>query len=526
MNKELDTKTFFILLLIFLFFAIPSFAETIILKSGKTIEGKILIKTDSDITVDDGRATTTYYIYEIESIDGKPFATGKSSFRNLNPPIISQVKLAKNNFSSYYKKGITCALEGNFKEAEDEFKKAIAVDKHDYSSQSTLKILADFKNGIINKEYTIYLFQGLEYLYKQEYEQAIEEFKKALEINPSYINAYLNIGVARYYISSAFYGPPSRYGHEPHRVRIYTDRGTTFPNDIHLYFELVPLYFHQDLGDMAPYCDKAIRLNPDNFVPYYINALMNIYSGRSKEAKPYYEETVKRGAYADAYIGLGYCKIYEAGMNPKALSEAISCFKKAIEIDPNNNLAYAILASINEAFMNKYQQAIFFYQKAIEINPYDIIAYNNIGGDYVLLGQPEKAKAYFKKALQIDPYSFVTYINLGQTYNFLSQYHKTVACIQKGIKMQKGEDIYNEDAYYVLGIAYQSLKQYDAAIECFHKAKTKHRGDSYFRLGEIYVSLGNYEKAKEELENAKKLYQQENHHEKVKKVEEHIKNIP
>ncbi|MCK9573494.1 MAG: hypothetical protein M0R20_03720 [Candidatus Omnitrophica bacterium] len=66
MNKKMNI----ILLLIFLLFTPLIFAETIILKSGKTVEGKIIEKTDKSIKVDIEGIPITYYLDEIENIDG------------------------------------------------------------------------------------------------------------------------------------------------------------------------------------------------------------------------------------------------------------------------------------------------------------------------------------------------------------------------------------------------------------------------------------------------------------------------
>jgi hypothetical protein len=46
------------------------FAETIITKSGKTIEGKLIEKTDKYIKIDFQGVPITYFLDEIESIDG------------------------------------------------------------------------------------------------------------------------------------------------------------------------------------------------------------------------------------------------------------------------------------------------------------------------------------------------------------------------------------------------------------------------------------------------------------------------
>ncbi|MCF7908269.1 MAG: hypothetical protein K9L86_05320 [Candidatus Omnitrophica bacterium] len=57
-------------LLICLSLAIPAFSEVLVLKSGKSVEGKYLRKTDKSIVVDIEGVPITYYFDEIETIDG------------------------------------------------------------------------------------------------------------------------------------------------------------------------------------------------------------------------------------------------------------------------------------------------------------------------------------------------------------------------------------------------------------------------------------------------------------------------
>jgi hypothetical protein len=69
------TKVFFVLLLLFLSVAIPaSYPETIKLKNGKIIKGKIIERAEEYIKVDFDGASLTYYIEDIDSIDDESVA--------------------------------------------------------------------------------------------------------------------------------------------------------------------------------------------------------------------------------------------------------------------------------------------------------------------------------------------------------------------------------------------------------------------------------------------------------------------
>ena len=70
------------------------YAETIVLKSGKSVEGKLLEKTDKYIKIDFQGVPVTYYFDEIESIDGVKQTQSSLVKNNLsqenNPPSRSE----------------------------------------------------------------------------------------------------------------------------------------------------------------------------------------------------------------------------------------------------------------------------------------------------------------------------------------------------------------------------------------------------------------------------------------------------
>jgi hypothetical protein len=93
MLKRID----FLLAILFLFFLSDIFAESIVLKSGKTVEGKIVKKTDRSILLDVGGITIDYYFDEIVSIDGKEISNGEifstdKGKTSRQSPVLSQNK--------------------------------------------------------------------------------------------------------------------------------------------------------------------------------------------------------------------------------------------------------------------------------------------------------------------------------------------------------------------------------------------------------------------------------------------------
>jgi hypothetical protein len=72
-NKELRSEGASLMLILAFSLCFPSFtfAETIVLKSGRTIDGQIIEKTADYIKVKEGYVYTTYFLDTIESIDGE-----------------------------------------------------------------------------------------------------------------------------------------------------------------------------------------------------------------------------------------------------------------------------------------------------------------------------------------------------------------------------------------------------------------------------------------------------------------------
>jgi len=106
--------------------------------------------------------------------------------------------------------------------------------------------------------------------------------------------------------------------------------------------------------------------------------------------------------------------------------KAIELANKALLLDKDNYDGYISLAyaTRNKAyFENKhelYEIAIDYNKKAIEINPDFELAYNNIGSIYLMQNKYLDAKNWYLKSLKISPAEWV-YINLFRIYLLLDE---------------------------------------------------------------------------------------------------------
>lgn len=197
MNKKISI----ILSLMFLFISSSIFAETIMLKSGKTVEGKILDKTDKYIKVDTEGIPITYYLEDIESIDGKTVAKQSSSEQ---APILSTA----NNAEDYFNNAIAQDKQGNLEQAISNYTKSIELNPNGgvgayynrgviyYRQGNYSQAIADYTKAIEIKPNLAGAYNSRGVIYKKQgnFAQAISDFNKAIEINPNFANAYANRG--------------------------------------------------------------------------------------------------------------------------------------------------------------------------------------------------------------------------------------------------------------------------------------------------------------------------------------------
>lgn len=118
--------------------------------------------------------------------------------------------------------------------------------------------------------------------------------------------------------------------------------------------------------------------------------------------------------------------------------DALSHFRKALEIDPNypeanNNLGYALAQKGNWA------DAIRFYRIAMQVRPNFAKAHNNLGICLAQMGKPDEALAEFREALRIDPDYAKAHSNLAIVLLQLGRRAEAVAHLRETLRL-KPED--------------------------------------------------------------------------------------
>jgi tetratricopeptide (TPR) repeat protein len=233
-----------------------------------------------------------------------------------------------------------------------------------------------------------YLNRGVAYGNLGQFDKAIDDYSKAIELNPKYTKAYYNLGVAYANLGQwdkAIDDYNRTIGIDPDFTDAYYNRGIAYAN-IGTWDKAIEDY------------SRVIGIRPDFARTYYNRGVAYGNSGlRDKAIIDYTKAIGLDPKYTDAFDNRGV--IYASlGQWDKAIED----YTKAIGINPDFSKAY-----YNRGFsygnIGQWDKAIVDYSRAIEIDPKYAEAYTNRGVAYCNFGQWEKAIDDFSKAIAIDP---------------------------------------------------------------------------------------------------------------------------
>jgi tetratricopeptide (TPR) repeat protein len=245
-------------------------------------------------------------------------------------------------------------------------------------------INSGFENG------KIYYNLGAIYYQRNEYEKAIEFFKKAEPLLKD--KKYLYVAIAGSYLNTGKTGLAIKYYNKVLQIN---------PYDPMVLCYLATIYYNENkkpLSEILQMLKTCIEKNPFNSLPY--NLIGKIFFDRKNfgDSIKFLKMAISinpNDYESHSLLGINYFQIGNKELAEKHLNIAYN-------LNPTNweniqNLAYFYRIT------GDYQKALYFYQKALKIKPDDIYTLNNIGLCYAGLGEINKAKTIWKEILKKNP---------------------------------------------------------------------------------------------------------------------------
>ncbi len=289
----------------------------------------------------------------------------------------------------------------------------------------------------------VYFSKGKKKTGAENYEAAIVDFNKAIQLNPEYARAYFESGFAKYK-SGDHIGAIDDYTQaikfNPQYALAYNNRGNrrrslgtskASQGDIAEAHEM----YEAAIKDFT----RAIQSYPKYALAYNNRGRTQREFGKSKadqgyvaEAQRLYKNAIEdhthainiNPEYTDAYFKRGIQRRHFGSLKAdngniaeaqQLYKDAIDDYTQAIELSPKYAMAYnnrgwvKYLSGKSKADQGDaaeaqqlYQAAIEDYTQAIKINPKHVLAYTNRGNAKKALGQHEAAEKDFAKAKELE----------------------------------------------------------------------------------------------------------------------------
>jgi tetratricopeptide (TPR) repeat protein len=370
-------KKIFLILVILLCFPLFSFAETIVLKSGKIIEGNIIEKKDKYIIVNLGGKSAAYFFSEIDHIieeKQQRFSKPLVSLEQIEKSVVYLFGEGSDLGENLQGTGFIVGSEG-----------IIITTCHGLSSSKYVQVkLWDDRSFPIEsviyydvqKDFCILKINARELPYFQLSDSdKINLRDKVLVVGTpgNKINVLSDSFISRVVDWSSF----GKF------LEIYTSAdysGYSGGPVLNLNGEVV--------GTVVSQLSEAGRVLAINEIkPFIFNKTKLSWAEFIKE---------KPAKSMSLYFKAQYCQMQGN------LRCAIDSYNKAIELYPNNPMAFY---NLGEAYIKNKEldNAIRSYQAAIKINPNFAEAYNNLSVAYWANGELQKAIQSALRALEIKP---------------------------------------------------------------------------------------------------------------------------
>ncbi|MCG6932184.1 MAG: tetratricopeptide repeat protein, partial [Gallionella sp.] len=222
----------------------------------------------------------------------------------------------------------------------------------------------------------------------RQLDEAVANYRSALEINPDYAEVYCSLGVAL-----------KELGQFDSAINSFKRALEINPNLVEGHYSMGLALLGLRMSDNAMACFQiALKINPNLTEAHYGMGLALQDLGLFEGAVESYHRALKiHPDYAEGYCGLCLAQ-KELGL----LDVALANCRRALELKPDFAEAHCNLGIIlNE--LHQYESAVSSCRRALEIKPDMAEAHCNLGNFLKNLGQFDGAEACFRRALEIDP---------------------------------------------------------------------------------------------------------------------------
>ncbi|MBN2536157.1 MAG: tetratricopeptide repeat protein [Spirochaetales bacterium] len=271
--------------------------------------------------------------------------------------------------------------------------------------------------------------KALELQQQNRLDKAIEEYTKAIEINPELSEAYYN--------RAHIHFEQNKYDRAINDITEYINRN---PEDADGYFQRGILYKNTGSHEKAVAdLEKAIASGLDSDLEQQAKALL-------KDDSEYFTKAMEH-------------------FNNGEFKEAIAGLTKAIEINPDDAINYLLRGTCYYT-LRELDNAIADLTQAIKLNPAYYEAYHNRSMVYSSKEEYDKALEDINKAISLQSTDPMLYHARGMIYGNMKKYDKALENFNKALQIAPDRD----GVLFSRGLLYYEMKMMEKAKIDIRKA--------------------------------------------------------
>ncbi len=263
-----------------------------------------------------------------------------------------------------------------------------------------------------------WLEKGLSYYREEQFDEAIDAYKQAVNLKPDYAEAHRRLGEA-YHVKWKVHSPKIKEDLGPNE----TDQSPSFTRRPELSEML------QERGISV----EELKNNPELRAKLARESMNRSDSGRAPEPmRP--QKGVPMTESVDHTMGM--------------LEDAKNEYELALKLDPDGVYTFVVHNYLGKLYKDKqmYDEAIAEYKKSIDLKLEYIPAYADLAEAYSAKGLHDEAIAELKRALFISDYSYlgqqnrtspVIHYNLARAYSLKNDRAQAIESLKKAVEASR-----------------------------------------------------------------------------------------
>ena len=359
--------------------------------------------------------------------------------------------------------GIESLTEGNYSEALNNFRKALEIDQN-----------------LPECNY----YKGLTHQLLNQFEISLESFDIEIQLNPKHINSFIAKGTSLCLLSQKEKG-----------LEEYNKALDLEPNNIQaLTNKSIVLQDLNNINEALECINKLIEIDNNNYMPYLTKANILAQNEHYDDAINNYKIALeKNNNSTQALYNMGICYL-----NLKDYTQANKYFDDALLINPNLLEVLLGKAKILEEEKN-YSKAIEFYDELINKFPYDENILYKKGVCLEKTEQYKEAIKTFDQALNINNSNIDCIYHKGYCFDISNKKDDAMKCYDDIINNKKNSDNkYIEDCLVCKGKILLDKERYNEALQVLNEALRLNPDKNeyiYFYKGFINTKIGEHQEA-------------------------------